>query len=265
MAHSRTQAVIVGAGMIGSVHAAAIRGIGATVRGVVGSTPSRSAVLADEWDAPVSYPDLDAVLADDAVDVVHICTPNSLHAGQAAAALRAGKHVICEKPIATSLADAQSLASVAAEMERMLAVPFVYRYHPLVREIRARRMNGEFGAWQLLHGSYLQDWMLDTGTANWRVDAARGGPSRAFADIGSHWCDLVEWVAGVRFHEVTARLGITRPERPTGSAATFGSSDGTNGAGTLRPVTTEDVAAILLRTEEGVLGSLTVSLVSAGR
>ncbi|WP_308168083.1 Gfo/Idh/MocA family oxidoreductase [Nonomuraea sp. NEAU-A123] len=264
MAHPRTQAVIIGAGLIGSVHAGALRGVGATVRGVVGSSPSRSAVLADEWDVPVRYPDLAAVLADDAVDVVHICTPNALHADQAVAALRAGKHVICEKPIATSLADAQRLASVAAETGRTLAVPYVYRYHPLVREIRARRMNGDFGAWQLLHGSYLQDWMLDAGTANWRVDAALGGPSRAFADIGSHWCDLVEWVAGVRFHEVTARLGITKPERPAGSGSTFGPASGTT-SDHLRPVTTEDVATVLLRTAEGVLGSLTVSQVSAGR
>ena len=266
MAH-RTQAVIVGVGMIGSVHVAAIRGVGATVRGVVGSTPSRSAALADAWDVPVRYPDLAAVLADDAVDVVHICTPNALHADQAAAALRAGKHVVCEKPIATSLADAHGLASLAAETSRTFAVPFVYRYHPLVREIRARRENGEFGSWQLLHGSYLQDWMLDPGTANWRVDAARGGASRAFADIGSHWCDLVEWVAGVRFHEVTARLGITQPGRPAGSGTTFGPSSGGYGAapGVLRPVATEDVATVLLRTADGVLGTLTVSQVSAGR
>ncbi|MFG1682599.1 Gfo/Idh/MocA family protein [Nonomuraea sp. NPDC049269] len=264
MAHPRTQAVIIGAGMIGSVHAAAIRGVGATVRGVVGSTPSRSDVLAKEWDVPVRYPDLAAVLADDAVDVVHVCTPNALHADQAVAALRAGKHVICEKPIATSLADAQRLASVTAETGRTLAVPYVYRYHPLVREIRARRLNGDFGAWQLLHGSYLQDWMLDAGTANWRVDATLGGQSRAFADIGSHWCDLVEWVAGVRFHEVTARRGITKPERPAGSGATFGPASGP-ASDQLRPVTTEDVATVLLRTAEGVLGSLTVSQVSAGR
>lgn len=281
MAHPHIQAVIVGAGFIGSVHAAAVRGVGATVRGVVGSTPSRSAALAEEWNVPARYPDLAAVLADDAVDVVHICTPNALHADQAVAAMRAGKHVICEKPIATSIADAERLAAVSAETGRTLAVPYVYRYHPLVREIRARRMSGDFGAWQLLHGSYLQDWMLDTGTTNWRVDAARGGPSRAFADIGSHWCDLVEWVAGVRFHEVTARLGVTIPARPAGSGDTFspnsgtssepngpnGPESGTNGAAPdgLRPVSTEDVAAVLLRTADGVLGSLTVSQVSAGR
>lgn len=253
-------AVVVGAGMIGTVHAAAIRGAGGTVRGVVGATPARSAEIAEAWQTPVRYPDLAAALADDAVDVVHLCTPNALHADQATAALLAGKHVICEKPLATSVADAERLTALAGD--RVLAIPYVYRYHPLVREIRARRQQGEFGAWQLLHGSYLQDWLLDPDAANWRVDPALGGPSRAFADIGSHWCDLVEWVAGVRFAEVSARLGTTHPLRPAAGGPTFSTAH--NGT-SRRPVETEDLAAVLLRTAEGVLGSLTVSQVSAGR
>ncbi|WP_406071193.1 Gfo/Idh/MocA family oxidoreductase [Streptomyces sp. NBC_01020] len=248
-------AAIVGTGMIAGVHAQAVRGAGATVRGVVASSPERGARVAAEWGIPRSYPQLEAALADESVDVVHICTPNGLHATQAEAALRAGKHVICEKPLATSVADAERLAAVAEETGRLLAVPFVYRYHPLVREIRARVRAGEFGAWQLLHGSYLQDWMLDADTTGWRVDPERGGPSRAFADIGSHWCDLVEWVAGVRFNEVSARLATTVPERPAGDAP----------GAPRTPVRTEDAAAVLLRTAEGVLGTLTVSQVSAGR
>jgi predicted dehydrogenase len=255
-------AVVVGAGMIGTVHATAIRGAGGTVRGVVGATPGRSAHLAEAWQTPVRYPDLAAALADDAVDVVHVCTPNALHVEHASAALRAGKHVVCEKPLATSVADAERLTALAAERGRVLAVPYVYRYHPLVREIRARRERGDFGAWQLLHGSYLQDWLLDPDASNWRVDPAHGGPSRAFADIGSHWCDLVEWVAGVRFAEVSARLGTTRATRPAATGVTFSAPSAHNGA--VR-VETEDLAAVLLRTAEGVLGTLTVSQVSAGR
>ncbi|MEV6703000.1 Gfo/Idh/MocA family oxidoreductase [Streptomyces sp. NPDC051453] len=255
----RTNAVIIGAGMIGTVHATAVRAAGGQVRGVVASTPARSARLATQWDVPVAYPDLAGVLADDAVDVIHVCTPNALHAHQAAAALRAGKHVICEKPLATSVADARMLEAAADEAGRVLAVPFVYRYHPLVREIRARAEQGEFGAWQLIHGSYLQDWMLSEQSTNWRVDADLGGRSRAFADIGSHWCDLVEWVAGVRFAEVTARLAITRPKRPVAEATTLRPAAGG------KPVATEDVAAVLLRTADDVLASVTVSQVSAGR
>jgi predicted dehydrogenase len=265
VAHSRKQVVVVGAGMIGAVHAAASRAAGGTVRGVIGSTPERSAALARAWETPVSYPGLTAALADDAVDVVHLCTPNALHAGQAEAALRAGKHVVCEKPLATSAEDADRLTALAAEKGLLLAVPFVYRYHPLVREIRARRQAGSFGRWQLLHGSYLQDWMLSPGAVNWRVDTGLGGPSRAFADIGSHWCDLVEWVAGVRFSQVSARLGTTHPLRPAGTSTTFGPADPVAPKGSWRAVLTEDVATVLLRTDDGVLGSLTVSQVSAGR
>jgi predicted dehydrogenase len=269
VAYPRMNAVVVGAGMIGAVHGAAIRAVGATVRGVVGSTADRGVALAREWDTPVAYPDLSAALADDAVTVVHLCTPNGLHATQAEAAMRAGKHVVCEKPLATSAADAERLTALAAEVGKVLAVPFVYRYHPIVREIRARRLAGDFGRWQLLHGSYLQDWMLSEDTANWRVDSVLGGPSRAFADIGSHWCDLVEWVAGVRFAQVSARLGATHAQRPVGTSTTFGIQSELArqpiSSPTRRPVNTEDVATMLLQTEDGVLGTLTVSQVSAGR
>ncbi|MFC8432478.1 Gfo/Idh/MocA family protein [Streptomyces sp. NPDC057253] len=255
------RAVVVGAGMIGAVHAAAIRAAGGELAGVVASDPARSAAAAEAWQVPARYPDLASVLADDSVSVVHICTPNNVHVRQAEAALAAGKHVICEKPLATSAADAERLTRLAEESGLLLAVPFVYRYHPLVREIRDRRLRGEFGAWQLIHGSYLQDWMLSENAMSWRVDPADGGPSRAFADIGSHWCDLVEWVAGVRFGEVSARLGTTVATRPTGTGTSFATAS----TGPRARVRTEDVAAVLLRTDEGVLGTLTVSQVSAGR
>ncbi|MGW7689363.1 Gfo/Idh/MocA family protein [Streptomyces asiaticus] len=255
------RAVVSGAGMIGAVHAAAIRASGGELAGVVASTPERGARAAERWRVPARYPDFEAVLADDSVSVVHVCTPNALHVGQAEAALRAGKHVICEKPLATATADAERLTNLAEKAGLVLAVPFVYRYHPLVRELRDRRLRGEFGDWQLIHGSYLQDWMLSEDAMSWRVDPSEGGPSRAFADIGSHWCDLVEWVAGIRFTELTARLGTTVPTRPVGTGATFAS----RGAGRRVRVRTEDVATVLLRTDGGALATLTVSQVSAGR
>ncbi|HKS43875.1 MAG TPA: Gfo/Idh/MocA family oxidoreductase [Amycolatopsis sp.] len=253
---------IVGTGMIGAVHARAVRAVGATPAGVLGSTAERGAEVARVWDVPVAYPDFDALLADDGIDVVHLCTPNVLHAAQTEAVLRAGKHVVCEKPLATSVADAERVTALADECGLLLAVPFVYRYHPLVREIAARARQGEFGGWHLLHGSYLQDWMLPRSAASWRVDPRMGGPSRAFADIGSHWCDLVEWVAGVRFGEVVARLATTIGSRPERSAASFSRETSSS---PLVPVRTEDVATLLLRTTDGVLGALTVSQVSAGR
>lgn len=255
------RAVVVGTGMIGAVHVAAVRAAGGELAGVVASTPERGAQVAKAWHVPARHPDFESVLADDGVDVVHVCTPNALHVRQVEAALAAGKHVICEKPLATSAAEAERLTRRAEEAGLMLAVPFVYRYHPLVREIRERRLRGEFGAWQLIHGSYLQDWMLSENAMSWRVDPTVGGPSRAFADIGSHWCDLVEWVAGVRFTEVSARLGTTVATRPAGTDTSFSTAVG----GPRVEVRTEDVATVLLRSGDGVLGTLTVSQVSAGR
>jgi predicted dehydrogenase len=254
---------ILGAGMIGNVHLRSARAAGAEVVGVLASSPERSQAAAQRWQVDVAYPDLDAVLGDDRVDVVHVCTPNFLHVAQAGGALLAGKHVVCEKPIATSAADAWELADVATKSGLVATVPFVYRYHPMVRELRARVVAGDFGPWQLLHGSYLQDWLLAPESTSWRVDPAAGGSSRAFADIGGHWFDLVEWVAGVRVAEVLAETTTTVAQRPVAAGPSF-SRTAAPGAG-LAPVTTEDAVAVLGRTTDGVLVSATVSQVSAGR
>ena len=139
------------------------------------------------------------------MDVVHICTPNHLHVPLAELALAAGKHVICEKPIALDGDGAQRLADAAAAAGRIAAVPFVYRYYPTVREARERVRAGVAGPVRLLHGSYLQDWLLRPEDDNWRVEAELGGASRAFADIGSHWCDLAEFVSGHRITRLSAR------------------------------------------------------------
>lgn len=167
--------------------------------------------------------------------------------------------------LATGAADAERLVAAAERAGTVAAVPFVYRYHPLVRELRSRALAGEFGNWQLLHGSYLQDWMLDPDASGWRVDPRAGGDSRAFADIGSHWCDLVEWVTGERFTELTAHRTVTVPERPSGTDAKSFSASGSSVEGERSTVTTEDAAALLLRTESGALASTVVSQVSAGR
>ena len=259
----RPRVAVLGAGMIAEVHVRSARAAGADVVGILASSPERSRAAAHDWQIDVGYPDVDAVLNDDRIDVVHICTPNHLHVAQARDALLAGKHVICEKPIATSAADAQLLADTAAASGRTATVPFVYRYHPVVRELRARVAAGDFGPWQLLHGSYLQDWLLSPGSTSWRVDPVAGGPSRAFADIGSHWFDLVEWVAGVRIAEVLAETTTTVTERPDAGGPSF--SGGSLAGSVLVPVATEDAVGVLGRTTDGVLVSTTVSQVSAGR
>ncbi|SEO94522.1 Predicted dehydrogenase [Luteibacter sp. UNC138MFCol5.1] len=258
---SRLNIAIVGAGMIGAVHRRAALLAGANVAGVCASTPQRSDEVAAQWGVR-AYADIEAVIADRDVQVVHVCTPNAQHAPYAKAALEAGKHVICEKPLATSLDDAADLAATARRTGLVATVPFVYRYHPVVREARARVEAGELGPVRLMHGSYLQDWLMDAGSNNWRVDPAQGGPSRVFADIGSHWCDLVEWVSGERFAEVSASFATVIAERAAATRQSFG---GASGGGSMQAVRSEDVAAAMFRTARGVLGSVTVSQVSPGR
>ncbi|MET1023718.1 MAG: Gfo/Idh/MocA family oxidoreductase [Pseudoxanthomonas sp.] len=259
---SKLGIAIVGTGMIGAVHRRAALLAGAEVRGVSASTPARSEEISKAWGVPRAYRDIAEVIADPQVQVVHVCTPNHLHRAMAQAALEAGKHVICEKPLATTLDDARALAALAASTGLVATVPFVYRYHPVVREARARIAQGQLGALRLIHGSYLQDWLLDPASNNWRVDPALGGASRVFADIGSHWCDLVEWVSGERFVDVSAAFETVIAER----AAATGQSFATPAAGgATQTVSSEDVAAAMFKTGRGTLASLTVSQVSAGR
>jgi len=253
---------ILGAGMIGAVHRRAAMMAGAKVIGVGASTPARAKEAASAWNLPRAYAGIDDVIADPAVQVVHICTPNHLHRPMAQAVLEAGKHVVCEKPLATSLEDAKALAALADKAGMVATVPFVYRYHPVVREARARIQQGELGSLRLIHGSYLQDWLLDPASNNWRVDPALGGASRVFADIGSHWCDLVEWVGGERFAEVSSVFETVIAERAVSSGKSFATPAA---GGAMQAVASEDVAAAMFKTERGTLATMTVSQVSAGR
>ena len=179
------RAGIVGAGFIGRVHARSARVAGARVAAVAASTPRRSAEARRELGAEHDFAGAEELIASDLVDVVHICTPNDLHVPLALAALDAGKHVVCEKPIALDADGAMELVSAAASTGLVATVPFVYRYYPTVREARARLGSGVSGGARLIHGGYLQDWLLEAEDDNWRVDSGSGGPSRAFADIGS--------------------------------------------------------------------------------
>ena len=250
----RPRVAIVGTGMIAAVHRRAAVLAGAELVGVLGSRPERSEQAARRWGLPAAFADL-ADLARSPVDVVHVCSPNVTHARYVEALLAAGKHVVCEKPLGISLAEAEWMNALAERAGVVATVPFVYRYHPVVREIRARAQAGEYGRWNLLHGHYLQDWLVSPDTSNWRIDPVQGGASRAFADIGSHWCDLVEWVSGERVDTLVAQLSTAVPRRVGPS---HGDGDGTSS------VATEDTATALFRTTSGVPGSMLVSQVAAG-
>lgn len=255
---------IIGAGMIGNIHQRSSRLAGGVLQGIFDAAPEHADATAERWGTK-TYASPEAIFDDKAVDVVHVCTPNALHFPLAKAALEAGKHVVCEKPLATELGDATELATLAQAKGVVATVPFIYRFHPMVREARARIQAGDLGPLQLIHGSYLQDWLLGASDTNWRVDAKQGGASRAFADIGSHWCDLIEWVSGERFSKIVASLNTTVGERPANTQATFSSPSEATLKADKVAVTTEDVAGALLRTRSGLLATLTISQVSAGR
>ena len=236
---------MLGAGFMASVHSRAARTAGAQLDALASARPESGARAVAE----LGYTrQLDpAALVSEWFDVVHVCTPNDRHAEYASAALRAGSHVICEKPLATSALAAQRLVDEAASAGRLGAVPFVYRYHPMVREARARVTDGTTGRLLTVSGQYLQDWLLGADDENWRVGSQAGGPSRAFADIGSHLVDLIEFVCGERIVRLAATARTVHAQR----------------AG--HPVDTEDAVALIVEFESGAIGSLMVSQVAPGR
>ena len=250
------RAAIIGAGFIGEVHARAIRAAGGRLVAVSDGTAERSENAARRLGAESGLATAEELLASPGVDVVHICTPNHLHAPLAKMTIAAGKHVICEKPLATSRADAEELVRLAESEGVTAAVPFIYRYYPTVREAQVRVAEGSSGPIRLIHGSYLQDWLSRPADHNWRVDPGLGGASRTFADIGVHWCDLVEFVTGHRIVALAARLMTAVP---------FRSTSGDQGTVAPRPIETEDAASLVFETDRGAVGSLVVSQVTPGR
>ena len=239
---------IIGAGFIGNVHAQAVRASGGIVAAVADATPEAAMAAAARMGARAAAASAEALIESDDVDVVHICTPNNLHAALARMATAAGKAVICEKPLATTVADAEEVVDLATRSAVVNGVPFVYRYYQTVREARMRVQRGDVGPLWVLHGSYLQDWLSSSADINWRVDAAVGGSSRAFGDIGVHWCDVVEFVSGHRISRLVAQTKTAIQSRDA----------------TAR-VTTEDLATVAFETDQGAIGSLVVSQVSPGR
>jgi predicted dehydrogenase len=258
-------AAVVGIGFIGVVHVEALRRLGVQVYGVVGSSHARATQRVAALGLPPAYESFEAMLADPRVDVVHITTPNHLHYPQAAAALAAGKHVVCEKPLATTSSETGELVRLAQASGLVHAVNFNIRFYPICRHLHQLVREGGFGDVRLVSGHYLQDWLLLDTDWNWRLEPGLGGSLRAVADIGSHWMDLTSHITGQRIVSVMADLKTFIPIRhqPVGPVETFAREP--SGATTARTITTEDCATILLRFENGAIGNLTISQISAGR
>jgi len=261
------RAGIVGTGFIGPVHLEALRRNNVSVVGLAEATPELAAEKAAALGIPTAYESFEALLADPDIDVVHLATPNFLHYPQAKAALRAGKHVVCEKPLATSSQESADLVRIAQETEKVNVINFNIRFYPMAQQARSMVQSGEIGDLFILQGSYLQDWLLLPTDWNWRLEPGLGGTLRAVGDIGSHWLDLMSFITGLKVKEVFADFKTFHPVRkkPLKELETFTGKMLTPEDYEDKPIKTEDYASILLHYENGVHGILTVSQVSSGR
>ena len=259
------RAAVVGLGFVGRAHVEALRRLGISVRGILGSTADRGREAAQAMDVERAYASLEELTADSTVDVVHLCTPNHLHFADAKTLLAAGKHVLCEKPLAMDSKQSAELVTLAAKHGRVCGVAYNLRYYPLCQEARSLVQQGKIGVPRLVHGSFLQDWLFSPTDWNWRLDPALGGPLRAVSDIGTHWLDLAAWITGKRVEEVCADLGTVIPTRkkPRARVETF--QQNSTAASDDVKITTDDYASVLLHFEDALRGVMTVSQVSAGR
>lgn len=261
---TRIRAGVIGIGFIGAAHIEALRRLpGVEVIALASSTLERAHTRAERHAVSKAYGDPLELIHDPEVDVVHNCTPNYLHLPLNAAAFEAGKHLVSEKPLAMNSQETGVLVSAAGRHPAVAAVNFNYRYYPMVQQARAMIQQGDLGEIHLVHGAYLQDWLLHRHDYNWRVDAALGGEARALGDIGSHWIDLAQHVTGLRIIEVLADVATIHATRarPQAAGETFRTGAGSS---VEVAVTTEDYASVLVRFGEGVRGVFTVSQVSAG-
>jgi predicted dehydrogenase len=263
---------VLGTGFAAECHADALRRLpDVELAGVASRTPGRARDTARRVGVARAYERFDELIEDPAIDAVHVCTINRLHAELAAAALRAGKHVVAEKPLATQAADSEALLALAEQAEAagtLSAVCFNYRHYPVVQQLRAMLRSGDYGPVHFVHGSYLQDWLLYETDWNWRLEPSDNGGSRAVADIGSHWIDLVQHVTGQSAAEVFADLATHHPvrRRPARVGSTFEPSrDDSAGEHERVAVHSEDFGTIMLRFANGARGTFAVSQASAGR
>jgi predicted dehydrogenase len=257
---------IVGAGFVGPHHIDAVRRLGfVDVVAIAGSSDATARAKADSLGVPKAYGSYDALLNDPDVHVVHNATPNYLHYPVNAAAIAKGKHVVSDKPLAMTAAEAKKLVEQATKAGIVHAVTFNYRGNPLVQQARHAIARGDIGKPHFLVGHYLQDWLLKDTDYSWRLEPDKGGASSALGDIGSHWCDLAQHVSGLRITEVLGDITTVIPKRkrPRGSREAFAAVSA-NETFDLVDIKVEDLASVMLRFDNGARGAFSVGQVCAG-
>jgi predicted dehydrogenase len=264
---SQLRAGVIGTGFIGPVHLEALRRLGIPVTAIC-DVDEQAAAVAARYGIPEVYHqgDYRALARSANVDVVHVTAPNRHHCAMSLAALGAGKHVICEKPLAMNMREAARMVEAARAAKRVFAVNYNVRFYPAVLAMRQRVAAGELGRIIHVNGSYLQDWLFKDTDYNWRLLPREGGKLRAVADIGTHWMDTVSFILGAGIRSVYADLGTfhKRRRRPLGEVQTFKQASATTRYANY-PVQTEDFASVLLEFDSGARGNLAVSQVAAGR
>ncbi|HUL35609.1 MAG TPA: Gfo/Idh/MocA family oxidoreductase [Candidatus Eisenbacteria bacterium] len=261
----KLKAAVVGTGFVGRAHIESLRRQGIEVRGALGSSTETTKSACASLGLERAYASLEEIGSDSTVDVVHLCTPNYVHFAEASQMLRAGKHVLCEKPLTMDSRESELLVAIAKETGRVAGVAYNLRYYPLCHEAKALVEKGVIGQPKLVHGSFLQDWLLYPSDWNWRLDPKLGGELRVVSDIGTHWLDLVTWIIGKKVTELCADLATVVPvrQRPRGRVETFQRAESMEVDAI--PITTDDYASVLFHLEGDLRGVMTVSQVSAGR
>src|SRR5262245_14688304 len=256
---------LVGAGFVVPHHVDAVRRLGyVDIVAVAGSSQASAQAKADALHVPKAYGSYAELLADPAVDVVHNATPNYLHHEVNAAAIAKGKHVVSDKPLAMTAAEAKSLVDLAAKAGIVHAVTFNYRGNPLVQQARLAIARGDIGTPTFIHGQYLQDWLIKDTDYSWRLEPDKGGASSALGDIGSHWCDLAQHISGLRITHVLGDITTTSKKRKKPTCAREAFAAAGSGATTEVDITVEDLASVLVRFDNGGKGSFSVGQVCAG-
>jgi predicted dehydrogenase len=264
----RVKTAVIGTGFMGRTHLEALRRVeNVDVVAIAGHSLAPAKALGEGYGIAKIVDDYRAVINDPGIDAVHVCTPNATHHAIVKAALNAGKHVLCEKPLAVTVEEARELETLAADKGLRAGLCHNLRYYPLVQQIRRMREAGELGEILVAQGTYSQDWLLYDTDWNWRIDPAAAGPLRAMADIGSHWFDMMEHLTGLKVSALCTDLQTFHPvrKRPLKAVETFSGKLGVAGETADTAVTTDDFGAVMFHLGERARGVMTASQVAAGR
>ncbi|MBN1445480.1 MAG: Gfo/Idh/MocA family oxidoreductase [Candidatus Omnitrophica bacterium] len=258
---------VIGTGFIGNIHCEQLMRISnVMLAGIADKNPALASEAAARFGAEKIYKNADEVLSDGTIDVIHNCTPNNLHYEINKRALESGKQVFSEKPLALTAKESSELVKLAEKENAVTGINFCYRYYPVVQEAAVRVAGGEIGAVYNIHGNYLQDWLLYPTDYSWRLDPSMAGASNIVGDLGSHWCDLAQFVSGLKIIEVMAELKTILPvrKRPkTKETLTFSNASDIDYEDV--KISLDEYGALLLRFDNGACGTFTTSQLAAGR